>query len=177
MKLACCAAVLVGLLVSPALAGVVVSFNPVHSYVDQGQTFWVDVVADIPANEPIIGWGFDLAVANPAIAAPTGNITFGPNWNAAPGDPLDPYAALAFPDGIAGNGVLLVSIEFQAQNTDGTTALNLSATPGDLTEGFMIAPPVSQLAEVTFNTGAITVPVPEPVSFVLLALGALLRRR
>ncbi len=176
MKLACCAAVLVGLLVSPALAGVVVSFNPEHTFVNQNQTFWIDVVADIPADEPIIGWGLDLSVVTPAIAAPTGNLTFGPGWNAAPGTLDDPYAALAFDNGISGNHVLLMSIEFQSQNVDGATALNLGVTPGDLTEGFLIAPPpTSHFAEVTFMPGYIV--VPEPVSFVLLAVTALLRRR
>ena len=177
VKFACCAALAIGLLVSPAFASVVVSFNPTTSNVHQGDVFWVDIVANIPANEPIVGWGFDLNIANPLIADRTATpVTIGPLWTPAFSADSDPYSALAFSSGVTGASVLLAQVEFHAIAASGSTALTISTTPGDLTEGFaLMPPPTGQFAQVTYLPGAIV--IPEPASLLLLGLTALLRRR
>lgn len=177
MKKVACTALLIGLLVSPALGAVVVSFNPQTTNANVGDVFWVDIVADIPANEPIVGWGFDLDLATPGVAVPTGNVVLGAGWiGVPPGGDGDPYAALSFPSGISGMGVLLAQVQFQAIGLGQTQVVLSDDNPADLTEGFLIEPPpIDTFATVFYNEG--TIIVPEPTALVLLALGALLRRR
>ena len=177
---ACCTALLIGLLVSPAMmADVIAGFDPVDTSVGFNQTFWVDIVADIDVETPIVGWGLDLIVDDPTIAAPTGNLDFttGP-WDAAFASDGDGLAGLNFPDGVTGQCVL-VSVEFQSFGNVGTTVIGLGDdNPTDLTEGFAIVPPPSGVfADVTYCCGSIY--VPEPAALTLLTLGglALLRRR
>ena len=157
------------------MAGVVVGFDPEDSTVGYNETFWINIVADM--EETIVGWGLDLTVDDPSIAAPTGNLDFsvGP-WDAAYAPDGDGLAGLNFPDGVTGQTVL-VAVEFQSFGNAGTALLTLSDdNPPDLTEGFAVAPPPSGVfADVLYCCGTIT--VPEPAALTLLALGALALRR
>lgn len=170
-------ALALGLLVtSAAAATVTVGFDPQDTSVGYNETFWITIAADVDEGTPIIGWGLDLAVDDPSIAAPTGNLDFS----------VGPWDALYAPDGdgLAGahlGGVSghfsLVAVEFQSFGVAGTTAITLSDDyPSDLTEGFPLAPPpIGAFAEVEYLVGNIH--VPEPATLTLLGLTALLRRR
>lgn len=182
MRKVSCLALLVGLMVSPALAATVTAgFNPQDTYVGYNQTFWVLIQADIDPSTPIVGFGIDLDVVDPAIAAPTGNLDFSvgvfDQGYAPDGDGL---VGLYLDGGYGISGLQpLVAVEFQSFGLYGMTPIMLSDDyPTDLTEGFPVAPPPSGVfAEVEYIAGAIY--VPEPGTLCLLALGglALLRRR
>lgn len=173
MKLVLCTAVL--LLASPALADTVFAgFDPAVKNVLPGEIFTIDIVADM--TNPIVGWGLDLTIADPAVAVRTAtDPVIGPDWDPAFAPDLDGLAGLAFPDGVSGMGIVLATVEFQAVGAMGTsTNLVLSVTPGDLTEGFALYP--SGFDGYEFSLGTVNI-VPEPAALVLLALGALIRRR
>jgi hypothetical protein len=171
MRIRWCTALLIGLLVSPALAGIVVSFYPpAQVWLPSGDAT-VNIVADIPESDAIIGWGLDLGLTgNPA--ALTGPPVIGPLFTPAYAPDGDGLAGLVPPpDVVWGSGIVLASLALHTANPLGTTYLDASVTPGDLFEGFMTE---NGFAQVTFVQGVIT---PEPASLLLLALVGLLRRR
>lgn len=169
-----------GILVAGVLAGsaaaatVDVYLVPQHSVINLGDTVWVDIMADI--SDPVLGWGLDLDAASPAIANKTGNLSIGPSWNpatAADGDDL--AGVVPFPPiGIAGDGILLASVEFIGLSLGVTDLILGDDYPADLTEGFALDP--SGFASVTYTNGSITV-IPEPAALSLLMLGGLFAAR
>jgi hypothetical protein len=171
MRIRWCTALLIGLLASPALAGIVVSFNPLSQNWDGGGNALVDIVANIPEADAIIGWGLDLGLSgNPA--ALTGPPVIGPLFDPAFAPDLDGLAGLVPPPGtVSGPQVLLASLSLHTANPNATTYLDASYTVGDLTEGLMTE---NGFADVQFVQGVIK---PEPGSLALLGLLVLLRRR
>lgn len=157
-------------------AAIIVSFDTSAASVNAGETFEVDVVADIPALEAVLGWGIDIASSDPAIALQVGVPVIGPLWSAAPTMDGDGLAGLAFPLPISGVDVVLATLTFEALSI-GVVDLAASISPLDFTEGFPLAPPASpgSLADVTFLDLSITVepalPVPEPGTGFVVALG------
>lgn len=170
MRIRWCTALLIGLLASPALAGIVVSFMPPIQPWDGGLNATVDIVANIPEAEAIIGWGLDLTISgNPAslTGPPVILLPFDPAF-APDGDGL---AGLAPPPLLVfGPEVHLATLTLHAPAL-GVTYLDASYTPGDLFEGLMTE---NGFAQVTFQQGVIT---PEPASLALLGVLLLLRRR
>jgi len=171
MRIRWCTALLIGLLVSPALAGIVVSFNPPTQPWGAGNNATVDIVANIPEAEAIIGWGLDLTLSgNPASL--TGPPVIGPLFDAAFAPDGDGLAGLVPPPGtVFGAQVVLASLALHTANPYGTTYLDASYTPGDLFEGLMTE---NGFAQVTFVQGVIK---PEPASLALFGVLLLLRRR
>jgi hypothetical protein len=171
-----CAALLATVLAAPASADIVVSVDPAVKVANVSDVFAVDIVADIPVGEEIIGWGMDFTIANPAVASQIGPPTIGGLWDPAATNDGDDLAGAQFPpNGIAGTGVLLATIILQA-DAIGSTDLVLGVTPLDTTEGFVLAD-LSGFANVVFEDGLLI--VPEPTTLALLGFGALalIRRR
>lgn len=182
MRIRWCTALVIGLLVSPALAGIVVSFAPLTqdvAWAANGQVP-VNIVADIPEADAIIGWGLDLGLTG---GSPTSVTNVGVAVDAAftvpyipDGDGLaglvPPYPP---PGTVWGPNVVLatVTLQMQASPVYGKTYLDASYTPGDYTEGFMTE---NGFAQVSFVQGWVNV-TPEPTSLLLLAALGLLRRR
>lgn len=172
------------LAVAPAAdAGLVINvgFNAQQTTVTVGQQFVIDVVADLPLD--IVGWGLQFSIQNPAIVA-----TQGPPLVALPWNPTTliedngawQFGGLAFPDPVAGQGVLLASIHFIATAV-GETDLILSIDPQNPTQGFIAGPggPSGLFPSVQLNLGHVTV-VPGPGACALLGVvmaGCARRRR
>jgi hypothetical protein len=171
-RVAVCAAVL-GLLVSPALAGIVVSFDPpITTLSNPGPAVTVKLVANIPQADAIFGWGLDLGVSGPsATYVPPPEI--GPLFTAVYAPDGDELAGLVPPpDSVFGAAVVLATLHFNTVGY-GTTMLNASYTLNDLTEGFVGEG--GFVTDVTFQAGQIV--VPEPAALALLGLLAVIRRR
>lgn len=166
-------------------APVTVFFNPSSQTVNVGQTFTVNIVADIP--NPVLGWGLDVNV-DPARLIRTGVVVNDPPWSAVAAGDGDDLAGLALPP-VSGNGVVLATLTFQAQAT-GTVPLIASVTADDLTEGFPLVS--SGFATINFIPGSVTVagggaptaniPALSPLGLALLAsllgmIGVKIRRR
>ena len=153
---------------STAQASVVLNLEPEPTEVTVGDSFAVNLNATIDPGDPVLGWGLDLDF-DPSTINRTG-LVIDPAW-----DPLTAPDG----DGLAGSSlspvtgnVGLASFTFTALSS-GTTSLGISATQGDLTEGFALTTP-GQFATFNQPTADVTVrpaSVPEPASLTLLALG------
>jgi hypothetical protein len=170
-----CAIFAAGVFALSASADITVSFNPVHSWTTVGGTVAVDIVADIPEDEAILGWGLDLTIDDPSIASWTLN-SIGPMFDAIVGNPDGDLLGglVPQPGNVWGTGVVLATIDFLGLNL-GTTDLFLGDdSPGDPTEGFALDP--TGFAMVNYVPGTLEV-IPEPAALVLLAVAGLLIRR
>lgn len=175
-----CAVLLVGFLAaSPAAATITVYVDPPDKTVllSEGTTT-VDITADIPMEDAIVGWGMDLDLLGTSVSI--ANIAIGPLFDAAISNPDgDGLAALVPLGSLYGTDLLLATVTFNLNHLGSTGLVPNDDNPPDLTEGFALnPPPAGAFATVIYCCGAINV-VPEPASLVLLALGGLvvLRRR
>src|SRR5512144_2524679 len=109
MRIRLCTALLIGLLASPALATIVVSFNPASQAWSPTGDATVDIVANIPETDAIIGWGLDLGLSgNPA--AVVGDPVIGPLFTPTYAPDGDGLAGLVPPPGtVFGTGVVLAT--------------------------------------------------------------------
>lgn len=168
---------LVALVALAALAGtasagtIIVTFDPLVSFIGVGDTGTVDVVADIPATDPVLGWGLDLDIVTPAVAELIG-ISIPAPWTQVFGIDGDGFGGVTFPTGIWGDDITLATLTFRGL-TVGTTDIHVSATEGDLTEGFAVDP--TGFAQFVAPCGVIV--TPEPASILLALAGLLLIRR
>lgn len=144
---------------------ITVRFDPSAIEVDPGDTFQVDLLADINSSTPILGWGLDVGY-NTSILDLTG-VTIGSSWTPLPAPDGDQLAGATFPFPISGNGTLLATLTFGAL-MGGDTALMASVTSGDLTEGFF------GVSAGTVSASFLDAPVhvtPEPGTMLLLGSG------
>ena len=146
-------------------APVSVFFQPQDSSVQVGANFSVDLMANIP--DPVLGWGLDVDFDTSIVRR--AGVTVGSQWSPATAADGDGLAGLAFPLPISGDNVLLAELSFDAL-AQGVTALEASATLGDLTEGFALAS--GGFAEVIYTPGSAAV-VPIPAAAWLFGSGLL----
>ncbi len=161
------------LLLATSAQATVVRFEPATAQVAAGSSFQVELVAQL--DEPVLGFGLDLDLRGVALEGPP---LIGPAWlpvEAADGDGL---AGVAFPDGVAGDRVLLATLPLVA-GEPGVARLFTGFTVGDLTEGFALDPS-GFASPVGFESAEIRI-VPEPGGALLCGAAltglALSRRR
>lgn len=144
-----------------------VSFDPLDSAVYPGDTFSINLTADIP--DPVLGFGLDLAFDPTILSLDWDNIVIGSQWIPAMALDGDKLAGMAFPLPVSGDDIVLAALSFTALNL-GKTDLMASYTVGDFTEGFPLFP--SGFADVVFVDGSVSV-VPEPATWLLFCFGML----
>jgi len=154
--------------VMPAQATIVLEFNPSDIEVEVCDTFFIDLLADIPQADAILGWGLDL-LYDPTQMSWDSLIIGGlwsPPFSNPDGDGLVGMAG--FPPGpIWGDNILLATLDFHCLDV-GFSTLDLAVTPGDFTEGFLL--PTGGFAEWTSTPANIT-QTPEPTTLFLIGTG------
>jgi len=157
--------------VMPAQATIVLEFNQSDIEVPVCTTFFVDLLADIPQADAILGWGLDLVYDNTQMS--WDSLIIGPAWT--PPDPgttddgLAGFLPFAFPpaDPVWGNDIILATLDFHCLDV-GFSTLDLAVTSGDLTEGFLL--PTGGFADWTYTPANIT-QTPEPATLFLMGTG------
>ena len=154
-------------------AAISVSEVPEVTETRVGTPFAVEIRANLDA--PVLGWGLDVFTTGP-VELREGPV-IGPDWIPIQATDGDGLAAVAFPDGVSGEDVLLATLLY-AGSAPGTVSFQASATVADPTEGFALDPSGFAI----FGSGPpieVTVrPIPEPAAALLLGAGlALLAAR
>lgn len=177
VKVAVCCAALLGLLVSPAMATIGVTPEPAYQEIDMGlgEVATIEIYADIPEADAIIGFGFDADPMYGLLDWP-GAFVAGPLFTGLGVSPDGDGIAAYTLDPVFGDDILLGTLTFTPV-AGGLEKIALGNTAGDLTEGFPLVT-VGGFADVVYTCADVNI-IPEPATLTLLALGglALLRRR
>ena len=159
----------------PSTASVMAVLDPGLVEVEVGESFEVEIRADLSL--PVLGFGLDLDF-DPTAVALSGSPVVGPAWLPVAGSDGDGLAGAAFPAGISGDDILLATVLLRALRP-GNHLLALGVTPGDLTEGFPLDPDGFD-PDVSLGSGTVQA-LPEPRLLVWIAAALMgsrnLRRR
>lgn len=154
--------------VMPAQAEILLNFNPTDIEVPVGTTFSVDLLAEIPRDDAILGWGLDIGYDSTQMEWKS--LTIGSLWN-GPTSNFDSDGLVGmsgFPSGHHwGTDILLATFEFHCLDI-GFSMLDLDVTQGDFTEGFVL--PTGLFADWDYTHANIT-QTPEPATLFLVGTG------
>jgi len=179
---------------SALAADIEITFVPSAAQVNVGDTFTVDIIADILNADPLqgealAGWGMDAVLDVPSLAS-IDNTTLAPQWTALPddGDGLAGYQMITQGETPQQVGIELASLELTA-TAAGTLTID-GAVSDDGLEGFGFVwteqEGFSAADSILFNLGTVqiinpsVIPLPAPVVMAglgLLCVGATRLRR
>ena len=158
--------------VMPAQATILLEFNPSDIKVDVCDTFFVDLLADIPEDDAIIGWGLDLVYDNTQLSWDSliiGGWT--PPFPGTTDDEFGGFLPFGVTDPVWGEDVLLATLDFHCLRV-GFSTLDLAVS--DATEGFMTDQfdenGIAIFADWTYTPAGVT-NVPEPATLFLMGTG------
>ena len=170
--------------IQAAAADVNVHVEPALQTVDVLDTFELTFAADM--SEPLLGFGFELTFDDQLFELDS--IAIGHDFLAATNNGDDLMSALAFPDPVSGDDVVLGTATFTAMEA-GTGIFGIKVAEDDLTQGFAEVS-IGAFADFDVATGTVTSGatfdggaggggpvVPEPTTLSLLGFGALLVAR
>ncbi len=143
---------------------ITVELVPEATEVVVGASFEVELRANLDA--PVLGWGLDVFTMGPV--GPVGDPVIGPAWLPIESPDGDGLAAVAFPEGVIGDDVLLATLRYAA-SAPGEITFQPSATVADLTEGFALDP----TGFAIFGSGPLVRVdvIPEPGTLLLVGAG------
>ena len=168
---------------TPNVFALTIGFSPTVTNVEVGNIFSVDILADIPETEPIIGWGLDLIYDDLALSL-IGSPIIGPNWTPLLTPDGDGFAGSFLPPfpppfppvmGVTGSNILLAQISYSVLQ-NGEFNLTANYTQGDFTEGFALpgigsfATPIFEGATIVAQQPENVTPVPEPSTIFMLGI-------
>ena len=120
----------------PAQATISLEFDRSDIEVPVCTTFFVDLWAEIPEDDAIIGWGLDLVYDNTQLS--WDSLIIGPDWRppflGTTDDGFGGFLPFGVTDPVWGEEVLLATLDFHCLGL-GFSTLDLAVS--DLTEGFM----------------------------------------
>jgi hypothetical protein len=153
--------------VMPAQATISLEFNPSDIEVPVCSTFFVNLLADIPQEDAILGWGLDLVYDSTQMSWDF--LIIGPKWMPPlPGTTDDGFGGLlpfGETDPVFGEEVLLATLDFHCLGL-GFSKLELAVS--DATEGFVL--PNGDFAEWSYSPANIS-QTPEPATLFLVGTG------
>lgn len=126
--------------------------------VNPGDLVDVEIFASTQDNTRLVGFGFDF-MSDEGLSF--NSFSAAADFVSVPSRDGDDVTGLSFAGGLAGNGILLGSAQFTA-NEIGSYVLDIATTEGDLTEGF--AASGRGFFDVTVET--VTVNVLAPAAFI-----------
>lgn len=118
-------------LASGAQADITIDFIPIGNDFQPGRPLTVEIIADI--EDPIIGFGFDW-LFDAAFIEPSA-FMLSELFTAAGGTDSDSIVALAYPDPVVGEDVLLGTLQFDAVS-EGDSIVSLHDVTGGRNTGF-----------------------------------------
>ena len=153
--------------IMPAQATISLEFNQSDIEVPVCTTFFVDLWADIPELDAIIGWELDLLYDNTQMS--WDSLYIGLDWTQVSSDGdgfggLVDFGFLGTP--IWGDDILLATLDFHCLDV-GFSTLDLSTDP---LEGFLLPPFPGGFADWEYTPANIT-QTPEPATLFLMATG------
>lgn len=179
-----------------ASAAIVVRFDPPVVNAEPNTPITIRLFADIPADQPIIGWGVKIKLTDDTLfrpflgdtpAAISGTAFVGPTWFPAPNigvlgfpfgqSPTIHVAGVSFPAPVTGNNILLAEVRLTGFR-NGTSELLVfdERATGNNATGFALVPPKG-FAAVTYRAARINIPAPSAAALLLSALIPFRRRR
>ncbi len=183
------AAVVCGLVASASAETINVQLVTEDTAVNPGDLVDVDIFATTEDNTRLVGFGFDF-VAGEGLSFD--DFSASADFVSVPSRDGDNVTGLSFVGGLGGDGILLGSAQFTA-NQVGSYVIDIATSAGDLTEGFAAAG--RGFFDITVDTVTVNVlapsavgggfggggstpvdpgpEVPEPATLALLCMGAL----
>jgi hypothetical protein len=148
---------------------ITVAVNPETAFSRPGTEVSVQILAVIPEQTPVLGWGLHLAWDTTVLNL--SRVVIADLWLSVSGQDSGQLGGLALVP-VSGVSVSLADVTFMPIKV-GKTAIDISVMPGDLTQGFILD--TYGFADTSLSGASIVVQdTPEPASLNVVAGGAVM---